>query len=170
MAAVSESVVIRRKPSEVYDYILDVTNQPSWETAVVSVTPDDGQTVVHEGSRLTYVMRGPGGMKYPATSVISDLVPGRRGTYTLTSRFGVFRGAYILEDHPDGTTFVSEVDVAPECTGLRATVARALTPMARRDVRTGLQALRGNLEQSVCMTARLTTAELAPSSLPASQS
>lgn len=147
MAAVSESVVIRRKPSEVFDYVLDVTNQPAWEKVVVSVTPDDGQNVVHEGSRLSYVMRGPGGVTYPATSVISDLMPGRRGTYTVTSRFGVFRGSYIVEDHPDGTKFVHELDVAPTCTGLKRTMASALLPIARRDARSGLQTLRANLER-----------------------
>jgi len=146
VAVVSESIVIKRKPTEVFDYVLDSTNQPSWEKVVVSVTPDDGRNVVHEGSRLTYQMRGPGGLKYPATSVISDLVPGRRGTYTVTSRFGAFRGSYIVEDHPEGTKFVHEIDVAPAAKGLKRTMARTLLPTTRRDVRAGLEALRANLE------------------------
>jgi len=146
VAAVSESIVIKRKPSEVFDYVLDSTNQPSWEKVVVSVTSDDGRHVVHEGSRLTYQMRGPAGLKYPATSVISDLVPGRRGTYTVTSRLGAFRGSYIVEDHPEGTKFVHEIDVAPAAKSVKRTVARALLATTRRDVRAGLEALRANLE------------------------
>lgn len=144
--AIRESIVIKRKPADVYSYVTDVTNQPSWEKLVISVTPDDGQPVVHNGSRLTYRMRAPGGLPYNSTSVISDLVDGERGTYTTVSKLGNFRGSYIAAQHADGTEFTHEIDVAPGTNPIMAATARAMIPLIRRDVRTGLEGLRRNLE------------------------
>lgn len=144
--AISESIIIKRIPEAVYRYIIDVTNQPLWEKLVLSVSPDDGQTTVHEGSRLTYRMRAPGGLPYRATSVISNLVAPERGTYTTTSKLGNFRGSYLTKTHPDGTEFTHEIDIAADTNPILAATLRATFPLIRRDVRSGLEALRRNLE------------------------
>lgn len=145
--AIQESIVIKRSPADVYKYVLDVTNQPLWEKLVLSVTPDDGQYVVHEGSRLTYRMRAPGGLPYRATSVISDLVPDQRGTYTTSSKLGNFRGSYVIKKHAEGSEFTHEIDVAPGVKPVMAATAKVAFGLIRRDVRTGLEALRRNLER-----------------------
>ena len=146
MPAISESIVIKRTPEDVYNYIVDVTNQPLWEKLVLSVSADDGQTTVHEGSRLTYRMRAPGGLPYRATSVITDLVAPERGTYTTVSKLGNFRGRYLTTPHPNGTTFTHEIDVAPGTNPILAASVRATFPLIRRDVRAGLDDLRRHLE------------------------
>ena len=111
MAVIDEQIVIRRKPQEVYDYLIDLTNQPKWETTVLSVTPRDGNYTVHDGSEIDYVFK-LGAFKMKGVSVISGLEPGHTGHYSVTSRLGNSEGSYTVEDHADGALFVHHVEIS----------------------------------------------------------
>lgn len=145
MAVVDEQIVIRRSPQEVFDYLVDVSNQPKWETTVVSVSPRDGDYHAHDGAEYDYVIR-VGAMKMKARSVISGLEPGHTGHYKVTSALGTVEGSYTVESHPDGALFIHHAESHPDSTVQKA-VDAVTTPLFRRQVRRGAQNLKAQLEQ-----------------------
>lgn len=144
MAVVDESIVIKRSPAEVYDYVIDLTNQPKWETTVVSASPRDGQSKVHEGSEVDYVLR-VGAMKLNGVSVITGIDSGHTGAYTLTSKLGTVRGSYTVDEHPQGALFTHHA-VSEPANALQRVVDPIAAKMFQRQVRQGLQKLRQQLE------------------------
>jgi len=144
VAVIDEQIVIRRKPQEVYDYVIDLTNQPKWETTVLSVTPRDGSYTVHDGSEIDYVFK-LGAMKLKGVSVISGLEPGHTGHYSVSSRLGKSEGSYTVEEHPDGALFTHHVESQPRNAMERALDGVSAT-MLRRQLRRGVQNLKSQLE------------------------
>jgi len=68
---------IDRPAGEVFAYVADPANLPSWQTNTVSATLETpGPMGV--GSRLREVHRGPGGKEFPSLVEVAEYEPGRR--------------------------------------------------------------------------------------------
>jgi carbon monoxide dehydrogenase subunit G len=145
MTVTDEKIVIHRTPQEVYDRVIDLQTQKTWERSIVSANPVDGSWEPRPGMEIDYVLKA-GAMKMKARSRVIDLDAGHSGTYEMTGAMGTVRGSYVCEPHPDGTLFTHHVETQPSGV-VRDTVARVITPMFRRQIRAGLENLRDELEQ-----------------------
>ena len=145
MPITDEHIVIHRSPQEVYDRVVDLESQKTWERTIVSAEPVGGSWEARPGLEIDYVLRA-GAMKMKARTRVIDLDAGHSGTYELTGPMGTARGSYICEPHPEGTLFTHHVETQPS--GLvRDTVARVTMPLFRRQIRAGLENLRDELER-----------------------
>ena len=106
MPSTSQSVTIRRPPSEVFAYLADAENDARWRPSVVEIRRVDGKGL---GARYHPVLRGPGGRPVPADIVIDDYRPDSRiGFRTVT---GPVRptGRYDIAPAGDGSSSVTLV-------------------------------------------------------------
>lgn len=145
MPVTDEHIVIHRSPQEVYDRVIDLETQKSWERTIVSAEPVGGSWEPRQGLEIDYVIKA-GAVKMKTRSRVIDLDAGRSGSYEMTGRMGTVRGSYTCEPHPEGTLFTHHVETQPSGV-VRDTVALVTMPLFRRQIRAGLQNLRDEMEQ-----------------------
>jgi uncharacterized protein YndB with AHSA1/START domain len=67
---------IERTPGEVFEFVADPANLPSWQTNTLSAVPEAGGPV-GLGTRIREVHRGPGGKDVESLVEVSEFEPGR---------------------------------------------------------------------------------------------
>jgi uncharacterized protein YndB with AHSA1/START domain len=107
---VDKSVSIARPPSEVFDYVSDVRNDPNWHTDVLSVsssTPQIGKGTVFE------VKVKPSMGVSEGTMTVADYEPPRR--LVLDGRMGKMapKVTYTVEAEGSGTKYTRTVEIDP---------------------------------------------------------
>jgi uncharacterized protein YndB with AHSA1/START domain len=117
----AETVVIDRTPTEVFRYVADLRNEPTWHVDVVSV-PADADAVPVTGR--TYALKFKPFMgKTDGTFTAVEVVPGERVVYRAD-----FAGlqpliSYLVESGDGRTRFTRAVEVHP------ARMRRLMAPM-----------------------------------------
>ena len=131
MIEVSDSITIWRLREEVYDFLVDVTNLPRWQSDVVSATiTTAGEARV--GTRFTEEIKlGP--ETITAECEITDLVPTQRIGFTIKSSALHYEAVFALSDVEGGT--LVDVSAAFEPKGPR----RVLEPVYAREVERGVR-------------------------------
>ena len=145
MPITDEHIVIHRTPQEVYDRVVDLRTQSTWERTIVSAEPVGGSWEARPGLEIDYVLKA-GAMKMKTRSRVIDLDAGHSGSYEMTGAMGTVRGSYSCDPHPEGTLFTHHVETQPSGF-LRDTFARVTMPIFRRQIRAGLENLRDELER-----------------------
>lgn len=137
----SATVVIRRDPGDVWDYVADLAETPRWRTTVTSIEPPDELRV---GARFTGTTRLLG-RTWRWVLELTTVDTGRELGYAVVRGVVKPRVSYLVEPHPDGTRFTLTGTLPqPGLTG------RLLSPLARpalrRETAAHLRNLRRHLE------------------------
>lgn len=125
MLSIESSIVIERPTSDVYAYVSDLTNEPSWHTDILDIRATD-PSEVGLGSRWTVTVRFMGRRAYEVQ--LTGFERDHRVEITTTAGWPRPTATYLLEPVGDGTRFVRRVDIP-----LRG-LLRPLQPAMRRTV------------------------------------
>ena len=139
----SSSVVIRRSPAEVWDFVSDLAATPQWRTTVTSIEPPVSLEVGQRFSGTTRVI----GKTWRWELELTEVEPGERLGYVVVRGVVKPRVVYLLEPHDDGTRFtltgaVDQLGIAGRL------LAPAAVPALRRETAAHVENLRTILEKS----------------------
>lgn len=143
MVRSAESVIIRRTPEEVFAYVADLRNEPTWHVDIDSVDPAT-EPVPTVGT--AYPLRFKPFMgKTEGTFTALEVSQGERVVYR-----GDFAGlkpliTYAVEPAPEGARFTRSVEMRPR--GLSALMAPAMAFMVPRRNRVFVSNLKTVLER-----------------------
>jgi uncharacterized protein YndB with AHSA1/START domain len=120
---VEREVTIARPPAEVFSYIADVRNEPSWHTDVLEVR--SSTDVVGMGTVFNVKVKPSMGVS-EGTMTVSRFEPGRLVEYQ--GRMGRLAPTvtHICEPDPQGTRVTRRVEMVPPG------IMRAMSPMMKR--------------------------------------
>ena len=138
----SNEVAIRRSPEDVFVFVADFSQLPTWNYAITStqqVTPGP----VALGSAFRQVRSIPAVAE--EEFVVTAWEPGRR--VAITGDFGPFSGtlSYRVEPAPAGTRLTNDVELLPRGV-LGGAVGRIAGPRLKTAIAQNLEVLRGGLE------------------------
>jgi carbon monoxide dehydrogenase subunit G len=138
----SNTITIKRSPSEVFGYLTDFENLPRWNYAITEarkITPGP----VGVGSKYLQVRTVP--RRSEETFEVIEFATDSR--VTVRGAFGPFSGqaSYVLEPTNDGTRLINAMDLQPG--GVLGLVAPLATSRVRTAVAKNLDILKEILEQ-----------------------
>ena len=111
MVTSAASVVVARPADEVFRYVADLRNEPSWHDDVASVpTGSDPVPVVGKTYALTFK---PFMGKTDGTFTALEVEPGARVVYRADFAGLHPQITYTVESSPDGTRFTRAVEMRP---------------------------------------------------------
>ena len=105
--AASNSITIKRSPSEVFDFVADGTTATKWRPGVVDIALASGNGV---GARYTQGVKGPGGRRVAADYEVTAYEPGQRLAFKAVAGPVRPTGEYRFEAVPDGTRVTFSLD------------------------------------------------------------
>ena len=107
---VERSISINRPPAEVFDYVADVRNDPSWHTDVLSA--ESSTASVRQGTVFTVKIKPSMGVS-GGTMTVAKFEPGRLVQFE--GRMGKMAPTVTNSCEPDGsgTRFTRHVDLRP---------------------------------------------------------
>ena len=105
MASWKDSILIHAPPNDVFAYVDDPTELPTWLPAMIEVRNVVG-TGLGQQYEYTYKM---GGLQLRGQSVVIEHVPNERGVHQVLGMISALWD-YSVEPHPDGTVLNIEVD------------------------------------------------------------
>jgi carbon monoxide dehydrogenase subunit G len=137
----SNQVTIRRDPEDVFAFVADFSQVPTWNYAITSteqVTPGP----VALGSTFRQVRSIPAVAEEEFE--VTDWEPGRR--VAITGDFGPFSGtlSYRVESAPAGTLLTNDVELSSR--GVLGVVGRLAGPRLKAAIAQNLEVLRRGLE------------------------
>jgi uncharacterized membrane protein len=146
MHTIEESIVIGCPRMDVWAYIADVRNYPTWMSSVIeSETDNSGPPQVGDRSRIVVKVVG---RRIEMTNELTEVVQGQRLADTSVSGPFPSSSSFDFEDVPDGT----RVTMRGETPGLGGFFGKLGDPvvvkMLARDMRSDLQNLKTILEES----------------------
>jgi uncharacterized protein YndB with AHSA1/START domain len=142
MVKSAESVLIDRKPDEVYRYVADLRNEPNWHVDIASVPPEtDSLPVVGRAYALKFK---PFMGKTEGTFTIVEVEPGARVVYRADFAGLQPRITYTVEPVGDGARFTRSVEMRP--TGLKALMTPLMAFMVPRRNKVFVENLKRALE------------------------
>jgi uncharacterized protein YndB with AHSA1/START domain len=100
MPSASNTVTIRRPPSDVFAFVSDGTTAPRWRPGVVDVALVSGSGV---GARYRQGVKGPGGRRVSADYEITAFEPDHHLAFHGVAGPVRPTGEYSLDEVPDGT-------------------------------------------------------------------
>ena len=132
---------IRRDPEDVFEFVADFSQVPTWNYAIRStqqVTPGP----VGLGSTFRQVRSIPAVAEEEFE--VTEWEPGRR--VAITGDFGPFSGtlSYRVEKTPVGTLLTNDVELTPR--GVLGVVVGLAGPRVKAAIAQNLEVLRGRLE------------------------
>ena len=134
MAQAEHSVTIDRPIDEVFAFLADGENDPRWRSGVLDVERVAGDGV---GARYRQGVKGPMGRRVAADYEVTEFAPPRALGFRATAGPVRPEGRYELEPAGAGT----RVRFTLRCTPRG--VARLMTPMVARTMRSEVQAIEG---------------------------
>jgi uncharacterized membrane protein len=145
MIRIAESVVIGRSVGDVFAYVSDQTNAPSWQRGLHDVRrTTDGPLGV--GTRHTFVRRLMG-RTIDGSNEYTRWEPGRLVAFKATSGAMDLEASYVVEPAgADQTRLTSRLDLRP--TGLLRLAEPLVEAGLTRDVKANLATLKRLLENS----------------------
>ena len=105
MASWKDSILIHAAPNDVFAYVDDPTELPTWLPAMIEVRNVVG-TGLGQQYEYTYKM---GGLQLRGQSVVIEHVPNERGVHQVLGMISALWD-YSVEPHPDGTVLNIEVE------------------------------------------------------------
>ena len=137
----SNQVSIRRDPEDVFAFVADFSQVPTWNYAITSteqVTPGP----VALGSTFRQVRSIPAVAEEEFE--VTDWEPGRR--VAITGDFGPFSGtlSYRVESVPEGTLLTNDVELSSR--GVLGVAGRLAGPRLKAAIAQNLEVLRRGLE------------------------
>ncbi len=137
----SNQLPIRRDPADVFAFVADFSQVPTWNYAIRStqqVTPGP----VALGSTFRQVRSIPAVAEEEFE--VTEWEPGRR--VAITGDFGPFSGtlSYRVEPAPAGTLLTNDVELSPH--GVLGVVGRLAAPRLKAAIAQNLDVLRAGLE------------------------
>jgi uncharacterized protein YndB with AHSA1/START domain len=136
------TLTIRRSPGEVFEYLADFENVPSWNYAIVETRKtSQGPVGVGATYRQTRSLPSPA----EETFTVTEFEPDRR--LAIHGDLGPFQGTliYELDDVPGGTRLTNRADLKGK--GLAKAAAPLLSGRIGKAVAANLQKLKEILEQ-----------------------
>jgi uncharacterized protein YndB with AHSA1/START domain len=135
---VERSISIARPPAEVFSYILDVRNDPSWHTDVLDVRASTD--LVGVGTVFDVRVKPSMGVS-EGTMTVSRLEPGRLVEFQ--GRMGKMAPTVtnICEPDGQGTRVTRRVELVP------AGIVRVMTPLVQRMIAKGNEGFLANLKR-----------------------
>lgn len=142
MVKSAESIIIARAPDEVFAYVADLRNEPSWHIDIASVRPDtDPVPVVGKTYPLTFK---PFMGKTQGTFTALEVEPGSRVVYRADFAGLQPQITYTVEAAGPGTRFTRAVDMRPA--GVKALMTPMMAFMVPRRNRVFVRNLKRALE------------------------
>jgi uncharacterized protein YndB with AHSA1/START domain len=138
----AESVVIARPPDEVFRYVADLRNEPSWHVDVASV-PSDTEPVPIVGKSYPLKFKPFMGKTDGIFTAIA-VGPGARVVYQADFAGLQPRITYAVEREGDGTRFTRAVEMQPR--GLKVMMTPMMAIMVPRHKKTFVRNLKQALE------------------------
>ena len=107
MPSAKRSITIRRPPADVFAYVANGRNGPSWRSGVldISLVSGDGLGAVYRQG-----VRGPGGRRIAADYEVTGFEPNRRLAFRAIAGPVRPTGEYTFEETPDGTALTFSLD------------------------------------------------------------
>jgi uncharacterized protein YndB with AHSA1/START domain len=138
----AESVVIARPPDEVFRYVADLRNEPSWHVDVASVPPDtEPVPIVGKSYPLKFK---PFMGKTDGVFTAIAVEPGARVVYQADFAGLQPRITYTVEREGEGTRFTRAVEMQPR--GLKVMMTPMMAIMVPRHNKTFVRNLKQALE------------------------
>lgn len=126
MAHAESKITIRRPVKQVFDFILDGTNNPSWRPGVMDIQRVPGQSN-GVGAKFKQGMKGPGG-RIDADYEIVECQPNASIKFQVTAGPARPTGTYLFQAAGDETVVTFVLDYQPK--GL----ARLMDPMISKQM------------------------------------
>src|SRR5947209_413191 len=144
MSSITGSVLIRRTPEDVFDYIADPTRRPEWQDAVQRIEVEH-RTGDGRGTRVKETRRVQG-RSMTASWEVTDYDPGHR--YGLHGVDGPVRPVVTmtLSPHEGGAQTQVDIEIDFETSGIGRLFGALARRSARHDVVTDGQHLKQRLE------------------------
>jgi len=148
MAAIVESIEIRRRPEEVFSYATDLSRMEEWQESLVSARPEGGATP-EVGSRMTQTRRiGRGERRM--TMELTDYDPPRRWAFRGIDGPVRAIGKGTVEPLEDGARSRLTIELDFEGHGIgKLLVPLVVRRQARNELPRNQQKLKERLESSV---------------------
>ncbi len=144
MITVEEDVEILRPVEDVFAYVSDQTNAPSWQRGLVEVRRI-GEGPIGVGTRHSFV-RTLGGRRMRGTNEYTRYEPDRLVAFDATSDGWPVRASYVVEAVGPGVAkLTSRIEMRPS--GILRLAEPLIRTTLRRDVRANLRTLKGLLER-----------------------
>jgi hypothetical protein len=145
MTSFEHSVVIRRPVEEVWDYVMETTNNPAWQGPIVEVRRPVGAPL-EVGAEIPEVASFLG-KRFGVTLTVTELEPLTRSAVRTSSGPVRLDGCYRFEPVPGGTRFSMEGEV--EAHGFFSVAEPVFAAAARREAASSCQRLKQLLEAEV---------------------
>lgn len=142
MTTIRHTVTIDRPPADVWDYLMDIRNDPVWTTNVVGVGRGAGEPVeIGLDFEETYNFLG---VEVPLTFTITEHEPCRRSAVRIVGGPVPGRGSYDLVPVGDATRLTMTMEA--EAHGFFRLTEPLFRRMARREIATSALHLKDILE------------------------
>jgi uncharacterized membrane protein len=126
MAHAEHTVLVNRPIAEVFGFLAECTNEPSWRPEVISIEHVGGTGL---GAQYAQTMKGPGGRKIAADFRLTRFDEPTRIDFEVTAGPARPTGSYVLRETGPGSTEVTfTLDLTP--TGF----LKLFTPMIDKQV------------------------------------
>lgn len=136
-------MVIRRSPSDVWNYVSDLSKTPSWRTTVTSIAAPDDLQVGAQFEGTTKLL----GRTWRWVLQLTEVDVGRELGYVVIDGVVKLHVSYRLEPDPDGTEFTLTGGIVRY--GLAGRLLKPFAvPVLRRETAAHLENLKQILESS----------------------
>lgn len=105
MASWKDSILIHASPEDVFAYVDDPTQLPTWLPSMIEVRNVEG-TGLGQQYEYTYKM---GGLQFRGQNIVIEYVPNERGLHHVLGMISAL-WQYSVEPHPSGTVLNIEVE------------------------------------------------------------
>ena len=142
MPKFEQEIVIDRPPAEVFAYLADLRNLPTWQSTLVEIRPH-GDAAVGAGSRFDEV-RSVAGRRVESTAEVAAYEPEREFTLRVVSGPYPATVRHVLAPSGDGTRLAVQFEV--QMKGLLGFAGGLVERQARRQAEGDLRRLKSALE------------------------
>jgi uncharacterized protein YndB with AHSA1/START domain len=145
MIKLEESITIRRPVEEVFAFVADQTNGPSWQSGLLEVRRITDEPI-GLGTKHTAVRKFMG-RRLEATNEYVVYEPNKEVTFKGAAGSAEFQHSYLTESTPEGTKLISRMKM--ESKGLFGLAEPLITRSLKREFALGLSELKDILESRV---------------------
>jgi uncharacterized membrane protein len=113
MAHAENEIIINKPVADVYAFVADGLNNPSWRPGVMNIELASGQ-IGQVGTQYKQIMKGPAGRNIEGDYKITAAVPNKELSFAVTAGPARPTGSYVFEVMPTGTKVTFILDFQPK--------------------------------------------------------